>query len=140
MRKVSQADLDALNHLVQDGLIEVVSIDEFGEPSYRLASRFTAEHVARTEGSPGVRGSAPVPKPDVCSVRRRALPVSVGRPSPDPAGAVKGAEGERSDPLTAPAMLLPRPTEGVPPKHASGGNGSRRSSSGRRSSGKLPRS
>jgi len=42
MRKVSQEDLDALNALVQDGLIEVVSIDEFGEPSYRLASRFTA--------------------------------------------------------------------------------------------------
>jgi hypothetical protein len=63
MRKVSQEDLDALNHLVQDGLIEVVSIDEFGEPSYRLASRFTVDHVARTGGSPGVRGSAPVPKP-----------------------------------------------------------------------------
>jgi hypothetical protein len=39
MRKVSQEDLDALNHLVQGGLIEVVSVEEFGEPSYRLASR-----------------------------------------------------------------------------------------------------
>jgi hypothetical protein len=58
MRKVSQADLDALNFLVQDGLIEVVSIDEFGEPSYRLASRFTAEQNARTGESPGVRGSS----------------------------------------------------------------------------------
>ena len=53
MRKVSQEDLDALNYLVQDGLIEVVSIDEHGEPSYRLASRFTAEQVARTGESPG---------------------------------------------------------------------------------------
>lgn len=72
MRKVSQEDLDALNALVQDGLIEVVSIDEFGEPSYRLASRFTAEEVARTGGSPGVRGRAPVPKPDVHSARRHS--------------------------------------------------------------------
>ena len=39
--KVSQEDLDALNALVQDGLVDVVSIDEDGEPSYRLASRFT---------------------------------------------------------------------------------------------------
>jgi hypothetical protein len=41
MRKVSQEDIDALNALVQDGLVEIVSIDEDGEPSYRLASRFT---------------------------------------------------------------------------------------------------
>jgi hypothetical protein len=73
MRKVSQEDLDALNSLVRDGLIEVVSIDEHGEPSYRLASRFTVDHVARTRESPGVRGSVPVPKPDVRSVRRRLL-------------------------------------------------------------------
>jgi chromosome partitioning protein len=53
MRKVSQEDLDALNYLVQDGLIEVVSIDELGEPSYRLASEFTAEQVARTGGGVG---------------------------------------------------------------------------------------
>jgi hypothetical protein len=70
MRKVSQEDLDALNFLVQDGLIEVVSIDEFGEPGYRLASEFIAEQNARTGESPGVRGSAPVPKPDVSSVCR----------------------------------------------------------------------
>ena len=72
MRKVSQEDLDALNFLVQDGLIEVVSIDEFGEPSYRIASRFLAQHFARTEGSPGVRGRAPVPEPEVRSARRRS--------------------------------------------------------------------
>jgi hypothetical protein len=34
-----------------------------------------------------------------------ALPVSVGRPDQAAAGAVKGAEGERSDPLTTPAMV-----------------------------------
>ncbi len=34
-----QAWLDALNALVKMGLIEVVSIAEDGEPSYRLASR-----------------------------------------------------------------------------------------------------
>jgi hypothetical protein len=72
MRKVSQEDLDALNFLVQDGLIEVVSIDEFGEPSYRLASEFIAEHNARTGGSSGVRGSAPGSKPDVRPARRRS--------------------------------------------------------------------
>ena len=33
-------DLETLNNLVQDGLIEVVSIDAAGEPSYRIASRF----------------------------------------------------------------------------------------------------
>jgi hypothetical protein len=33
-------DLEMLNNLVQDGLIEVVSIDCTGEPSYRIASRF----------------------------------------------------------------------------------------------------
>ena len=115
MRKVSQEDLDALNALVQDGLIEVVSIDEHGEPSYRLASQFTVDYVARTRESPGVRGSAPVPKPDVRPARRRSR-----CPSPsvaqinDAAGAVKGAKGERSDPLTVSATLPPRPTEGVP--------------------------
>jgi len=34
-----QAWLDALNALVQMGLVEVVSIAEDGEPSYCLASR-----------------------------------------------------------------------------------------------------
>ncbi len=34
-----QAWLDALNALVQMGLVEVVSIAEDGEPSYRLASQ-----------------------------------------------------------------------------------------------------
>ena len=34
-----QAWLDALNALVQMGLVEVVSIAEDGKPSYRLASR-----------------------------------------------------------------------------------------------------
>ena len=96
MRKVSQEDLDALNALVQDGLIEVVSIDEFGEPSYRLGSRFTAEHVARTGGSPRVRGSAPVPKPDVRSVRRRSLcpspSVAQIRTQPVPSRAPKASE------------------------------------------------
>jgi hypothetical protein len=43
-----------------------------------------------------------------------AVPVSVGRPRQDAADTVKGAEGERSDPLTVSAMLPPRPTEGVP--------------------------
>ena len=33
-----QERYDALNALVQKGLIEVVSITEDGEPSYRLAS------------------------------------------------------------------------------------------------------
>ncbi len=33
-----QALLDALNALVQKGLVDVVSIAEDGEPSYRLAS------------------------------------------------------------------------------------------------------
>jgi hypothetical protein len=115
MRKVSQEDLDALNNLVQAGLIEVVSIDEFGEPSYRIASRFLAQHFARTGGSSGVRGRAPVPKPDVASGSSPlALPVSVGRPDEAAADVVKGADGERSDPLTTSAMLPPRPTEGVP--------------------------
>ena len=96
MRKVSQEDLDALNYLVQDGLIEVVSIDEFGEPSYRLASRFTVEQVARTGGSPGVRGGAPVPKPDVRSVHRRSLCPSPSvahiRTQPVPSRAPKASE------------------------------------------------
>jgi hypothetical protein len=109
MRKISQEDLDALNNLVQAGLIEVVCIDEFGEPSYRIASRFLAQHFARTGGSPGVRGSAPVvSKPrSAFGPSPLALPVSVGRPSQDAAGAVKGAEGERSDPLTVSATLPP---------------------------------
>jgi hypothetical protein len=64
MRNVSQEDLDALNHLVQEGLVEVVSIDEFGEPSYRIAPRFLAQHFARTERSPGFRGSAPLAPTD----------------------------------------------------------------------------
>jgi len=34
-----QAWLDALNALVQMGLVEVVAIAQDGEPSYRLASR-----------------------------------------------------------------------------------------------------
>ena len=72
MRKVTQEQLDALNNLVQAGLIEVVCIDEFGEPCYRIASRFLAQHFALTEGSPGVRGSAPVPKPDARPARRRS--------------------------------------------------------------------
>jgi hypothetical protein len=33
-------DLNLLNDLVQDGLIEVVSIDTAGEPCYQIASRF----------------------------------------------------------------------------------------------------
>jgi hypothetical protein len=33
-------DFDMLNDLVQDGLIEVVSIDAAGEPCYQIASRF----------------------------------------------------------------------------------------------------
>jgi hypothetical protein len=76
MRKVSQEDLDALNHLLQDGLIEVVRIDEeFGEPSYRLASRFTVEPgLPRPKGVPGVRGKRLwSPSYDVRSVRRRSL-------------------------------------------------------------------
>jgi hypothetical protein len=36
-----QAWLDALNALVQTGLIEAVSIAQDGEPSYRLASRYS---------------------------------------------------------------------------------------------------
>jgi hypothetical protein len=116
MRKVSQADLDALNFLVQDGLIEVVSIDEFGEPSYRIASRFTAEHFARTGGSPRGPGQRPgIQARCAIGPSPLAVPVSVGRPEQAIADAVKGAEGERSDPLTASAMLPPRPTEGVPP-------------------------
>ena len=52
MRKVSQEDLDALNALVQDGLVEVVRINEDGEPSYRLASRFTVvESLPEPEGA-----------------------------------------------------------------------------------------
>jgi hypothetical protein len=38
--KLTVEDLETLNDLVQDGLIEVVSIDSTGEPSYRIASRF----------------------------------------------------------------------------------------------------
>jgi len=40
-----QAWLDALNTLVQMGLVEVVSIAEDGEPSYRLASRIRDERI-----------------------------------------------------------------------------------------------
>ena len=39
--KISVEDLDALNTLVQDGLIEVAWIKD-GIPFYRLAKRFTA--------------------------------------------------------------------------------------------------
>jgi hypothetical protein len=96
MRKVSQEDLDALNNLVQAGFIEVVCIDEFGEPSYRIASRFLAQHFARTEGSPGVRGSAPVPKPDVRPARRRSRcpspSVAQIEPQPVPSRAPKASE------------------------------------------------
>jgi hypothetical protein len=38
--KLSVEDLEALNVLVQDGLIEVVSVDPDGTPNYRIASRF----------------------------------------------------------------------------------------------------
>jgi hypothetical protein len=38
--QLTSEDLEMLNDLVQDGLIEVVSIDAAGEPSYRIASRF----------------------------------------------------------------------------------------------------
>jgi hypothetical protein len=96
MRKVSQEDLDALNNLVQAGLIEVVCIDEFGEPSYRIASRFLAQHFARTEGSPGVRGNAPVPKPDVRPARRRSRcpspSVAQTKTQPVPSRAPKASE------------------------------------------------
>src|ERR1035441_5775190 len=40
------------------GLVEVFSIDEAGEPSYRLASVHRRK-CTRTGASPGVRGSAP---------------------------------------------------------------------------------
>jgi hypothetical protein len=115
MRKVSQEDLDALNNLVQAGLIEVVCIDEFGEPCYRIASRFLGPAFCpdrREPRSPGPRPGAQARCAFAPS--RLALPVSVGRPDRDAAGAVKGAEGERSDPLTVSATLPPRPTEGVP--------------------------
>ena len=97
MRKVTQEQLDALNNLVQAGLIEVVCIDEFGEPSYRIASRFLAEHFARTGGSPGVRGRAPVvPKPDVRPARRRSRcpspSVAQIRTQPVPSRAPKASE------------------------------------------------
>ncbi len=71
MRKITQEQLDALNNLVQAGLIEVVCIDEFGEPCYRIASRFLSEHFARTGESPVVPDNTPVPKPAVRSARRR---------------------------------------------------------------------
>ena len=96
MRKISQEDLDALNNLAQAGLIEVVCIDESGEPCYRIASRFLAQHFARTEGSPGVRGSAPVPKPDVRPARRRSRcpspSVAQIKPQPVPSRAPKASE------------------------------------------------
>lgn len=96
MRKITQDDLDALNNLVQAGLIEVVRIDEFGEPCYRIASRFLAEHFARTGGSARVRGSAPVPKPDVRSARRRSLcpspSVAQIKTQPVPSRAPKASE------------------------------------------------
>ena len=38
--KLTADDLELLNDLVQDGLIEVVSIDAAGVPSYQIASRF----------------------------------------------------------------------------------------------------
>jgi hypothetical protein len=37
MNEVTKEDLEALNELVQSGLVEVVSIED-GEPFYRLAS------------------------------------------------------------------------------------------------------
>ena len=39
---IRQAILDALNELVQKGLVEVVSIADDHEPSYRLASWITS--------------------------------------------------------------------------------------------------
>ncbi len=41
-----QAWLDALNALVQMGLVEVVAIAHDGEPSYRLASRIRNVRIA----------------------------------------------------------------------------------------------
>jgi hypothetical protein len=38
--EISDEDLAAFNSLVQDGLIEVVAIDEDGMPYYRIASEF----------------------------------------------------------------------------------------------------
>jgi hypothetical protein len=38
--KLSAEDLEALNVRVQNGLIEVVSVDPDGTPYYRIASRF----------------------------------------------------------------------------------------------------
>jgi hypothetical protein len=58
MRKLTQEDLDDLNNLVQAGLIEVVSIDAAGEPSYRISSRYTVRIVPEPEGAPGA-GAAP---------------------------------------------------------------------------------
>jgi hypothetical protein len=53
MRKLTQEDLDDLNNLVQAGLIEVVSIDAAGEPSYRISSRYTVRILPGPEGARG---------------------------------------------------------------------------------------
>ncbi len=52
--KLTTEDLETLNDLVQDGLIEVVSIDAAGEPSYRIASRFL-NAAKGPGGQPGAR-------------------------------------------------------------------------------------
>ena len=49
-------DRDVINRLVQDGLIEVVSIDADGSANYRLASGFT---MGGERGASGVNPRPP---------------------------------------------------------------------------------
>jgi hypothetical protein len=112
-----------------------------GSPA-TVSRRFTVENVPGPERAPG-SGAAPRRRraPDVIRPVLLAVPVSVGRPSPDAAGGVKGAAGERSDPLTPPAMLPQRPTEGAPqPTMSEQATDQGGRAAGRRSNGKLPRS
>jgi hypothetical protein len=73
MRKVSQEDLDALNFLVQDGLIEVVSIDEFGEPAIVSHHGSPPSMMPGPERVPGSGAAPRCPSPSgVRSVAARA--------------------------------------------------------------------
>jgi hypothetical protein len=67
--QITAEDLDALNTLVQDGLIEIAWIED-GIPSYRLAKEFTAGADSYDAGGSASMG----PQSDACSAR----PFSVG--------------------------------------------------------------
>ena len=93
----------------------VLLVDRSPENALRAANRVVWTY-ARTRGSPGVRGKAPGSSPDVRPAHlARALPVSVGRPPPDAAGAVKGLPQGRAQRALDGTSYTPDATDGGRP-------------------------